>query len=169
MPTRLREGPDRLVVGAAHRLTRRRLLRGAAGTALGASMGLAFLDKVMVDPAYAITCFNRPEECGVACKRNDLCGPSPPCGSNHCMSNGQCKDENEFGTRYRYYTESTCEQPIDNKQNCWCSCSSNGKMRRCCDCCQKNSTGVDARCTSCPNGQRWYKCVCGVTICDNCC
>lgn len=167
MAARLREAPDRLVLGAANRITRRRLFRRAAGTALGASLGLAFLDKVAVDPAYAVTCFGRPDDCGVQCKSGDLCGPSPGCGSNHCLGNGQCTHDG--GTRHRFYEQGTCQQPIANKQNCWCSCSGNRRMRRCCDCCQQNSTGVDARCTSCPNGQTWYKCVCSVVICDNCC
>jgi hypothetical protein len=164
---RLRNASDRVVLGAASGITRRRLFRTSGRAALVASMSAAFLDKVFIDPSYAVTCFGF--DCGTECKTNSLCGPSPGCGSNHCQGNGQCLDELTFGSRHRFYEGGTCEQNLQNKINCWCSCSSNGTLRRCCDCCQRNSTGVASYCTSCPNGETWYRCICSTILCQGCC
>lgn len=169
MSHKLTEPAEALVARSARAMTRRRLFRRAGTAALGASLVTAYVDRSLVDPAFAVSCFGRNEECGVQCKQG-LCGPSPGCGSNHCLGNGQCVDDNR--TRHRFYEGNTCEgSNIPNKQNCWCSCSPQGKMRRCCDCCQENDTGSSFRClnTSCPGQSYWFACVCSTVICDNCC
>jgi hypothetical protein len=172
MTRTIMEAPERLVGFMATGITRRHLLRRSGEAALAAAMAGAFLDKVMIDPAYAdLHCWGHDMvNCGVQCKAGDtVCGPSPYCGDNHCHDDGECKDENDFGTRYRDYEGGSCEGIIGNKGNCWCSCSGSGTMRRCCDCCQQNNPGPTSSCTSCPNGETWYRCICHIVVCDNCC
>lgn len=171
MTQRIRGAPQRLVALTATGITRRRLVRRAGEVALGAAMAGAFLDRVATDPSYALTCWGQ-NGCGSECKRED-CGPSPPCGDNHCRDDGECANYQEprHHTRNRYYGDDQCRGEVQNdfSVNCWCNCFS-GNVHRCCDCCQENDTGDWRRCHNCGvNNENWYRCFCRKRLCTNCC
>lgn len=174
MTQRIREAPERLVTRTAIAITRRRLVRRGGEVALGAAMAGAFLDRLMTDPAFAEKhCFGHGNiDCGMdstACEQG-VCGPSPPCGDNHCRDDGECADYQEPGhhTRNRNYGKDYCAGGVtDDKTNCWCTCLDNNTMHRCCDCCQENQPSPPgAHCMGCP----WtgWKCRCSAKVADNC-
>lgn len=164
----IRDSPDRLVERSAYFVNRRRLFRDASSIAAGAALAGALLDRVLlkdglVEHAYAVTC--QGYQCGAQCTTG-ACGPRPPCNSNHCRGNGQCRYTG--GVKPSWYGGSTCLDSMpSNKANCWCTCGGGNNLRRCCDCCQDQPSG-GARCYQCGGG-RWHKCLCTVVLCRNCC
>jgi hypothetical protein len=174
---RIREAPERLVTRAAIGITRRRFIRRGGEVALGAAMAGAFLDR-LASPAFAAErhCFGHDNiNCGLPNDPNQCeqgpCGPSPPCGDNHCRNDGECADyqQPDHHTRNRAYKGDDCAGAVtDDMTNCWCSCLGGGNgMHRCCDCCQENQPSPPGdHCMMCP----WtgWKCTCSAKVADNC-
>lgn len=137
-------GIDSLVVRAARGLTRRRLLRGASGTALAAALGTTLGPRQ--SKAYLFS-------------GGHVCGPSPYCNHSLRCDRWYCSGGN---VRWAQYNGSSCSS--SSGTNCWSHCDRDTNYIRwiCCDCCVgeypgKQTTGAEpVRCSGCPDSQ-WYK------------
>jgi hypothetical protein len=152
---------EKLAATAAKAITRRRALRNAGTVALGAALTTAYFG-------------TRPETVRAACHWENMCGPSPICGSFRCQGypyEYKCKPSTT--TKWQKYGTAQCSGDA-GVDNCWQVCYA-GTLVWCCDCCAKN-----AGCTSCPEpGRRcartcsgcgssgWTTCIClrGVRSC----
>jgi hypothetical protein len=125
MAERLLAGADRLALGAAGVITRRRLFRNAGAGALGLAI---------------VTSFGglRPGRALAHGTSSHPCGPSPIASSGYCPG-GNCGPPAACTRRrYNYYTCSS------STANCWPEDYRNvGRGRwRCCDICANNGTGT---------------------------
>lgn len=143
----------RVTDAAARGVTRRTLLRRAAG--VGLAGGLLASDFLFRTDNQALA----RDPCGPL---DFGCGPSPICDPNVCSDSGQCR-ENLDGVRIQCYASGVCCGPTSD--NCWQECCG-GRVKRCCDCCVADRhVGGGALCSGC-SAER-HKCICRVTL-GNC-
>jgi hypothetical protein len=147
---RVMSSADNAVLRLAPGITRRRLLRGAGGAAMGTALGIAFLGSRTSEYAQAVGTSSSP------------CGPSPLCPFSACC----CADAGTCCSYPRQYDRLTDCDPGANQgsvdlggHNCWREdyrYLGRGYWR-CCDCCCRHGSG-----SSCANGCNYpYRaCIC---------
>jgi len=132
---------DSLALNAARGLTRRRVLRNAGSTAIGAALSTAYLGSGPEGTAFAMGTPTSP------------CGPSPLCPSGVCNGSGGCSC---YGRVYATYT---CNP--GGGSGCWTEDyrSRGGHLWKCCDCCCLSGGGNS--CSGCFNHNA---CICRVQL-----
>jgi hypothetical protein len=147
MSRRLLSLSDRLVVRAAHGMTRRRMFRNVGGAALGASFATALGGTGL---AYA-----HPDH---------ACGPSPMCPDARCQDGDKQRCAGgRADTTWRRYNGTTCTGFLGSlSAHCW-TAQAHGETYRCCDCCVRGTALSGRPCSGCSGGG-WQRCICGKRI-----
>lgn len=136
---KIARSPERLVTASAKGMTRRRFMRRAGTTALGAAVTTAYLGR-------------RSDE-AKACANPAPCYGAPRCGGHRC--NGFQCDAARADTNWSCYGGGQCCGNA-GYDNCW---EAPGRIR-CCDCCAHNAEcTTGAPCSGC-GSSNWHTCIC---------